>query len=399
MTKPSNIISSQMKQYLNLVVDPITTTSRALCPDGHNHDALLARDYEIGKAIQALAAASGVFIWLEYGYEDATDLYFSPDAGDPNTAWRMNYVFLDGSMLPMDLGTTQYIISQTGNMYDKMNLDSISTASIATAYRVIAGGLRVLPKIEMVTTTDVNYVRRYFAGQINLRNIYQALVDGSQPMDQLISSSDQAMQFGNNDGACARINPFQDPNMLMPRPFGYELIKNSGDRIYQNLSQCAFPAICVQFTQSVAVFDFLPIYIDWKVYVELVIQRPTPLLMSNATVDLFFDEFARFVTGHPETWPLVSKGHSFRPIGNILSKIGTMYVTAAKQSTSPSLRREFPSKKQRKEVQSIVASATALARHRGALPPKKKKKKKGKGKGPKQPNFRKVGTKPGGVRN
>jgi hypothetical protein len=302
-------------QWLDAIVNPLNTDLPVKCPDGKEIQSLSMFDYvntnnvSVNYEDTATADASGFLIILNYGKSNI-DGYF------PNPA---NHGY---SLTLIAVGTDSYPIVDTNGdsagTVDFNNSSSLITQS--KLYRLLAGGLRILPRIEMNTSTSNQYVTNYFAGCVNPVD-FAACINHEMTADTLMRQSPEYEKYINKEGVCVRYNPCQDQRQLYF--YSNDSLLDSSVYVANNYYM---PCIYVTFNQNVSAatnsYSF-PVILDAKLWFETILYFPTPIAMSKTSRDVLVEIIIKSLNTS-NLFPCVCEGHSFR---SVYSKLQPFLLT------------------------------------------------------------------------
>jgi hypothetical protein len=219
-------------------------------------------------------------------------------------------------------------------------------------FRLFAGGIKVLPQVETVTSTDGNYVTNFWGGTctpMDVTNIMDTVVPEEKSMDDLVvdmgisdeqykyrkgmahimrkehnslgvAAAGDAVQevvrnwsnvqeFPNCEGVTVRYDPFQYEEQLETNTLSSYFIGTASNRY--NTSNIQFPFVLVKFNEAVNNDEPYPIRIFANVWLECSLVQPTPIFSSKSPVDANFP-LIRSIVSDTDRFPLVTKGHSFK---------------------------------------------------------------------------------------
>lgn len=296
--------------WIEALVDPLNNTKPVVLPDGKLTRTISLTDYASESQITAPynagitvpVQAFGVLITFMYG-NNLVQNHFS--AVTPTSGYWMQF-------LPVD-ANNDFILddnSHIPNPYYFQNNNNVSNeiADLAKVYRLIAGGFRFLPKVELATSDTTQRVTHFHGCCLQTVDLYDALsVNGSAL--QLVQSSPGYQEYTNSVGICMRYNPCQDMRQL-DFYSNTNLLDTSND-FFGNFYQ---PAVLINFLNPITVTSLVynfPIMWDAKLWLEGDLHLPTPIAMSNTTKDIMILTIIRQLNNNG-LFPCIVEGHSFK---------------------------------------------------------------------------------------
>lgn len=316
--------------FVKAVVNPILAEEAALVPDLEAADSLCLTDYiEISRPVNGTASAvRGILIWLRV---HESDLYTSSvqTSGFVRYIYSLNYAFTDanGVMLPDSVTGKFYEVVPMNIVKIQGDVEPSVSLALVTGLRLFAMGLRVLPTVEYVTDSTVNYLVRIIGGQLSMNELYAAKI-GSLNVETIIRNSSCAETFANNEGCCSRYNPFQNEQQL--RMQSLEDCLNSA----QSFGFHKMPAIFCQFSNSTAIAATAPLILHARFWIHGILRKPSPIYAQQSLADTGYPYLRSKLSGCHPSFPIVTKGHSFPAIGTvagiamrILNALAQTYLT------------------------------------------------------------------------
>lgn len=325
-------MNNNTKAFLEAVMNPIMAEQAALVPDLECADSLCLTDYvELSRPVNnTVGAVRGILIWLRV---HESYIYTNDVSGTPKYIYSLCYGFTDanGDFLAD---------STTGKLYDiaPANVETIQGGTtinvdqaLISGFRMFAMGLRVLPTVEFVTDTSVNYMVRVIGGQLSMEELVAGLNNNTN-IETLIRNSTCAETFANNEGCCARYNPFQNEQQLRVQALSDSM--NSA----QSFEYHKMPAIFIQFSNSTAIGSTAPCIIHARFWLHGILKKPSPIYAQQSRADINYPAMRTILSGCHPTFPYVTKGHSFPPliaIGGmavkILANAGLNYLSSQRR--------------------------------------------------------------------
>jgi hypothetical protein len=337
------------KQYLDLVVNPISADSPAQVPDLSTDASLISRSQADAAELATIADSNtvGMFFFLREGWSDLKTAYGGSAAGSDDHV-SIGYYSVNSTGQLKGTGATSF--------YEGIAFNNVSDMQDAAAsLRLMAGALRILPTIEMVTDTSQRYISFIIGGQLTPMEI-NAIVSNGTNVVTALKNSPCAETYGNNSGCCARYDPFQDEFLMKYFP---------GDDLWNynayNFNGFRQPCIYAQFSQPLTPLETAPVILHATVWHEFTVQQPSFLYGQPAPIDLGFDKVRAVMSQCNPTYPIVTKGHSFLTFFATIPKFIAIFKTAVEAGTG---------------VYKVIKSATNASKNRKTKQPPKKRKPK-----------------------
>jgi len=288
------------KQYLDLVVNPITADSPSQVPDLSTEASLVCRsqlDYaEITN--ESTIPIVGMFLFLRQGWNDLALAGGEGAAGDAGQV-SMGYYGVDADGVLY--GPAGAAAAYTGLAFNNVEAMAAQAASL----RLEAAGIRLLPTIETVTDSSIRYNSYVIGGQLTPIEILDAVTNSTNIVSAL-KSSPCAETYGNNSGVCVRYDPFQDEVQLKFQPG-----QSYWDYNAYNWNAYRTPCIYVQFSQTLPIGDPAPIIVHATAWHEFTVRHPSFLYGQSSPVDVNFSLVRSVMSQCTPTYPIVTSGHSF----------------------------------------------------------------------------------------
>jgi len=300
-------IPSCTAEFLDTVVNPFDTVPPKSIPDKNNLNTVILTDYyeSFGVPLTVGVGNTGIAFFPRIG--------FSTFAGNNtlNSLYSTCYLttnFQDIISLSADLYSTNYS-TITGDA------TGFNTAGcLVDALRIFSIGLKVLPQVETITSSDTFVADSYICSQISMAELNAAIQNGTT-MANLINMLPDTVEYPAAEGATVRYNPFQLKKQLLT----YELAQlNSSNYDWDSIR---FPMIYIRFNNPPSSG---PINIPFKVYtqywIEGVLCEPTPIMPNIQQVDIYFDKVAAIMS-EQKTYPLSTTGHTFQKFAKKITQL------------------------------------------------------------------------------
>jgi len=327
-------ISLPMKCFLDAVVNPFTADRPCQVPDGYTHRTIPLQDWNDYESMVTNSpqgtVVGGQLLMLCVGQNELTAQAFT----NVNTYTVLCIDIDNNGLLLFDNTGVGFPTLPTAN-YAAINGAApginVDTA-LVDSFRLFAAGLRVLPKIELITDSTTVAVSQYYAGLATPNSINKAYNHGENIFD-VVRQSTFIQQFQNSTGASVRLDPFDFSRFLDMRT-----LANWSNIINFDTSFMLFPTIAILYTFPITnptpyVGQSVPIRFQSQMWLEGQLVQPTPIFSTQSPMDMAYETIVKSIAYQPETYPIVTQGHSFTTIFN---KVGTIVrsVGAALQMSS-----------------------------------------------------------------
>jgi len=310
-----NKIPKATRDYLDMVVNPINCDKPSQVPDLGTEATLVARGQLDLPSISGATGCIGMLCWIRTGWSDLLNDIGGGVAGSGDiTSFEYLYVDTSGHLFMPGAVVLGHGITSV----DSMQAQSASV-------RLTAAGLRVLPKIEVVTDTSVPFINFLIGGQLSLLEIYRAFLN-SENIVTAIKTSPCAETYGNSTGACVRYDPFQDENQLRFLP-GMTYWNNQG---IANFDGYRMPCMYIEFSEEIGAAAHMPAIFHATAWHEITIRQPTFLYGIESPVDVNFPVIRSIMSRCINAYPLVVPGHTFLPFNAGIQS----FLASARQAIS-----------------------------------------------------------------
>lgn len=258
-----------------------------------------------------------------------------------------------------------------------------SALSIVDQIRFLSFGVRFLPVIEMVTSSDTVAISRFYGGLLTPFTLYNAAVNDNS-IYTLIRDSTGYAEYTNAQGCCARYNPKQDGLFNTLKMQDLLNINNSSFAT----GNFYFPVIVAKFTTLITVAEAAsltaPFRSTFRMYIEGVVKLPSPYVTTRVSYVPGWEEALAAQCYDIVNHPLVCPGHTFsifnkgslRALGAIDSrlKVGGQIVNIAAGVGSNIYRQTRKKKRKRNGVSGNIQRMNRMAnnnnlRRANAVPP------------------------------
>jgi len=307
-------LSNNTSCFIKAVTNPILAEEAALVPDLENADSLCLTDYvELSRPANAsVGAARGILVWLRVHESYFYTNLVSGVAGTSNYTYSLCYAWTDANgVMLLNSATSLFTDVQPANIVTIQGGQQINVNdSLVTGLRLFAMGLRILPTVEFVTDTTVNYMVRVIGGQVSNDELYSNYTNAGS-IETLLRNSTCAETFANNEGCSVRYNPFQNEQQLR-----VQSLEDCLDPA-QSFGFHKMPAIFIQFSNSTAIAATAPIIIHARFWLHGILKKPSPIYAQQSRADINYPALRTVLSGCHPSLPYVTKGHSFPALTSI----------------------------------------------------------------------------------
>lgn len=319
----------QMKEctakFLNAVFDPFKTTDAARVPDMQKQSSICMRDY-LDNFVPTpefvdTPTYQGVLLFWDCGFNSlVTNAY--AEFGNDIPYYRLWVMSIktagiydsNGLTLP-ELMNASSIMPNNGDGFFNAN----SSSGLATALRLFAGGIKVLPTIETITSSDTFAVRNFWAGHLTPADISGWMTGATNTnIQEVVRQARNVQEYPNADGVTVRYDPFQYEEQLefiSSDSLNFaEADKDVGSKVSRtNTDAYYFPFVYIATTNSIdssytGSWPF-KIYASW--WFESLLKHPTPIYTMKSPIDINYHKVAA-IAGDTDLYNPVTKGHTFR---------------------------------------------------------------------------------------
>jgi hypothetical protein len=168
-------VQTETVNFINAVLDPFKATEAAKVPDFQKTSSCCMRDYIDAKTLSVDSANTGLFLMWAWGMNSMIMNIIASGDFDPD-----QYYYL----IAIPFGSTGVLYYNEAVIIGYINFSTImgmSTSGVADfsglceALRLFAGGIKVLPAIETITSSDTIAVRNYWGGNVTPSDIFNIM--------------------------------------------------------------------------------------------------------------------------------------------------------------------------------------------------------------------------------
>jgi hypothetical protein len=165
------IMESETVDFLDAVMDPFKATQAARVPDLHKVNTLCMKDFIDAKVVTmpALTTLIDIHYCLIFWSWGNNNLYTSLNEANPtenpeDSWYRMHALFIGADGVAHTDASGTYMGINNDQILGMQSDGTCDYSGYASALRVFAGGLKVLPTIETITSSDTTAVLNYWGG-------------------------------------------------------------------------------------------------------------------------------------------------------------------------------------------------------------------------------------------
>jgi hypothetical protein len=302
-------LTQATQDFLHAVVNPFKATKPAKVPDALQNESITIHDsFEAWQAVNGdTVACQGALIWVSCGYSN----FENAQGNTIGLAYRVNVMPLNADNTVTTPGIFQYAFINEETILGNNGVTIDMSNSLISGIRVMSLGLKVLPTIETVTDTTINYVINYIGGQITPNDLNNIVTDGLDAQT-VLKQGTSVKEYSNSEGVTVRYNPFQTDMQLDMIP-----INTYMSEVY-SFDSIKMPCVLVKFSQPVpAVTDpdhEMPIIVWARAWLECELKKPTFIYAEHSPVDPEFNQIrSHMSTANDVLHPLTAAGHSLNP--------------------------------------------------------------------------------------
>lgn len=324
-------------KFLNAVMDPFKSIDAARVPDFQKQSSICMRDYvdnyiPVAPAnLEGTDSIDGMLLLWDWGWDSTIASKTTPPF------YRLQYYFsIQGVYNDLYEGTITTINADTILPNDGSGsfTPSSNPSGLAQGVRIFAGGIKVLPVIETITSSDTLAVRNYWGGYMTPQD-WSSWTTGSYNLSEIVRNSRNVQEYPNAEGVTVRYDPFQYEEQLeftYGRNFSLTVEDQEATKLGpHNTDGCYFPFVYINFTDGLGIADIgqpFPIKIFASFWMESILKSPSPIYSMKSPVDLNFDRI-RALAGDTDRFPPVTKGHSFADFLSQAHKFVKEFVSVA----------------------------------------------------------------------
>jgi len=306
--------------WIEALVDPLNNVKPVTLPDGKLVRSVSFTDYnsqtnilaKYNNSITVPIQSSGFLLYFNYGSGPINTTTLAPVAYSAGYWMQIIPVDLNGEPIYDDSGHIPLPI-----YFENTNGGSNDITLLSKAYRLLAAGFRILPKVEIATTDTTQRVSHYYGAALQNIDIFNWLAAVTPFSAQnLVQSSPYFREYTNKYGICMRYNPCQDTRQV--DYYSEDGLLSTDNDYFSTWYQ---PAVFIQFLNPIiattAIYTY-PVLWDSKLWLEADMRLPSPIAMSMTSKDMAILAVMRQLN-NDSLFPLVVEGHSFK---NLASSIG-----------------------------------------------------------------------------
>lgn len=305
--------------FINCVTNPFSCAVPGRIIDNDPQMSIPWKDYSINNGLSitvnsTTTAVQGVALFLLIG---------SSQWAEHSVISNYGYTIF---ALPLTAGGVQ--IGAPTAVVTQSNYSNLGT--YGQYYRFVSAGLRCKCLIEEVTTSTTIAIARMYAGLLKPSDGYSAY-NNSTSFFSLAQQMDCLAMFNNDQGATVRMDPFQQIDDFKK----YRSTTDWTNYPSFNGNTYALPAIIIEFMNPVSIsttsgdstYTF-PIILESVFWLEMLLNKPTPLFPTPSPCDLNYNFIAQVLSRSCEgDFPVVTKFDSF---ANFLKSTGRFAVSAGR---------------------------------------------------------------------
>lgn len=311
-----DLLNSNTANYLDAVVNPLRHTAPTKLPDGIDEPTIPMIDYytsaslniDVGNYAAAPANSIGCMVFISYS---VTRNSYTNQGG--NYPYRLLVLpVAENTLAPINYFGTGFIPSiQYANVASVVNLSK--------SIRLLAGGIRLTPKVEVVTNTATQYITKYYGGCLASADILK-FQNGSNTILSLLESSKNFLEYSNAQGICVRLDHLQyekQRSFYTPAELGDSDIVNF-DKWYNSIIYLEFNTAIAPVLTGAAYSYTYPVKIYSKLFIEAQLAMPTPIISDDGYLDMQLESAIQAVRSTGDLFPCICQGHTFK---SFLSKL------------------------------------------------------------------------------
>jgi hypothetical protein len=198
-------------------------------------------------------------------------------------------------------------------------------SALITSLRIISGGIRLLPTIELITDSDTFAVSKFYgftATPIMLTNL---LTDGGS-IFTLARSCPDYEEYPNEAGVTGRLQPYQDQILNLAKMNNLQVYTSQSDS-EQDTDNFYFPVLLARFTSALTLSASATINLPVRPYFRTLLEgplvQPSPITTTDTPFDPTWETQIQMFQHDRDNYPVIVKGHSFDQVKKLYNAIGS----------------------------------------------------------------------------
>lgn len=299
---------------IDAIVNPISHTEPCTIPDGGNLPVLPLVDYYV-------ASQTAVTVIAPVLHPDAVGFLMYIGIGPSKTFYNVtnasttiqpgNYYLV---CIPVSAaGVAIFDSAGRASSLILQNESLIIDTPLCKGYRLIAGGVQLLPLIETVTSTATQYISKFYSGCLSQRDLNRWFSGSGVTLVSLFEAAPDFKSFSNCDGTSVRYDPLQYPKQLQwytPVELSDVEIFNN-DNLFWTCCYCEFSTAIAPVLSGANYIYTFPVRTYAKLWLEGQLVQPTPILGKLPSVDENWHQIVQSLRRMPNIFPCNVSGRSF----------------------------------------------------------------------------------------
>jgi len=315
--------------FINCVTNPFSCAVPGRIVDNDPQMSLPWKDYSINNGLSVVVngtttASQGLAIFLLLGSNRWVENSIISSAG-----YQLIAVPLTAGGVAVGATATALLAVAQAN-YSTLG-------NYALYYRFVAAAIRAKCLIEEVTTSTTVAISRMYSGLMKPSDGYNAYGTSGNYFS-LAQQMDCLKMYNNDQGSSVRLDPFQQIDDFKK----YRSTVDWNNYSSFNGNTYALPAIIIEFMNPVPISTTggnstytYPIVLESVFWLELLLNKPTPLFPTPSPCDLNYPFIAQVLSRACEgEFPVVV---SFNSFGNFIKSAGRFAVAAGRSLAQTSI--------------------------------------------------------------
>jgi len=323
---------------MDAIVNPLEHTEPCRLPDGPNFPTIPLIDYynessvtvNVGPWVGSPDPVDSVLIYLQV----ANTKLFDQVIYHNTPIYSIVVIPILGSGLPVNYFNT--IVEIPNILLPNYQNSTYGPLGISKSLRVLAGGIRLLPQVELVTNTSTQYIQKYYTACLSNSDILNWFYNGVPTIMSLFQTSRDFKDYTNMDGVCIRYDSLQyekqtefysllSSEITASEWFDTDIINS--DKWYSTCALVKFRDALTAFTDGTDYFYTFPMRINAKVWLEAQLNEPTSIVPAMGTYNSNTWQYLQVLKRNSNMFPCATSGHTF---SSFYSNIVPFYQLASK---------------------------------------------------------------------
>lgn len=320
---------------VDAITNPLSHVEPCTIPDGGNLPVLPLVDYYAASqvAVTVLAPAThpdAIGFLMYIGYGPSYSFYNITNAS--TTLTPGNYYL---ACIPITAaGAAIKDSASRGSSLVYQNAVTIIDNSLCKGYRLLAGGVQLLPVIETVTSTAGQYITKYYSACLCQRDLNRWFASTTS-LVSLFEAARDFKSYSNCDGTCIRYDPLQyEKQLTWFTPVELtDIDRFNNDNLFWT---CCYVEFATAITPVLSGSDYIytfPVRCYSKLWLEGQLVQPSPIIGKLPSIDEHWKDILFSMKRMNDLFPCNTTGRSFQPFASKARKFYN-YISSILQASS-----------------------------------------------------------------